>query len=70
MPKLCLRLPKDEAIPLLLKPAGGDLGMRQEQRVERFHRKGLAAFGPRHGSGAKVQYTAQQQPELEIDGVL
>lgn len=47
--------------------------------VERFNREGLAALTPKHGGGAKVQYTAQQrqqilavaqqQPELEIDGV-
>ena len=47
--------------------------------VERFNREGLAAITPQHGGGAKVQYTAQQrqqilavaqqQPELEIDGV-
>lgn len=49
------------------------------QLVERFNRAGLAALTPQHGGGAKVQYTAQQrqqilavaqqQPELEIDGV-
>jgi transposase len=49
------------------------------QLVERFNREGLAALTPKHGGGAKVQYTApqrqqilavaQQQPELEIDGV-
>lgn len=49
------------------------------QLVERFNREGLAALTPKHGGGAKVQYAAQQrqqilavaqqQPELEIDGV-
>ncbi|MBD0299996.1 MAG: helix-turn-helix domain containing protein [Nitrososphaera sp.] len=49
------------------------------QLVEQFNREGLAALIPKHGGGAKVQYTAQQraqilavaqqQPELEIDGV-
>lgn len=49
------------------------------QIVERFNREGLAALTPKHGGGAKVQYTAQQrqqilsvaqqQPELELDGV-
>lgn len=49
------------------------------QLVERFNREGLAALTPKHGGGAKVQYTvqqrqqilavAQQQPELEVDGV-
>lgn len=47
--------------------------------VARFNREGLAALTPKHGGGAKVQYTAlqrqqilavtQQQPELEHDGV-
>ncbi|HEY9630532.1 MAG TPA: helix-turn-helix domain containing protein [Coleofasciculaceae cyanobacterium] len=49
------------------------------QLVERFNRAGLAALTPKHGGGAKAQYTAQQrqqflavaqqQPELENDGV-
>jgi transposase len=49
------------------------------QLVGRFNREGLAALTPRHGGGAKIQYTAQQrqqilalaqqQPELAIDGV-
>lgn len=49
------------------------------QLVERFNQEGLAALTPKHGGGAKVQYTAQQrqqilvvaqqQPELETDGV-
>ena len=49
------------------------------QLVERFNREGLAALTSQHGGGAKVQYTAQQrqqilavaqqQPELETDGV-
>jgi transposase len=49
------------------------------QLVERFNQEGLAALTPRYGGGAKTQYAttqrqqivelAQQQPELEVDGV-
>lgn len=49
------------------------------QLVERFNREGLAALTPKHGGGARIQYTSQQrqqilavaqaQPELEVDGV-
>ncbi|MBF2028701.1 MAG: helix-turn-helix domain containing protein [Oscillatoriales cyanobacterium C42_A2020_001] len=49
------------------------------QLVERFNREGLGALTPKHGGGARTQYTAeqrqqilavaQQQPELETDGV-
>jgi transposase len=47
--------------------------------VERFNQEGLVALTPKHGGGARIQYTAQQrqqilavaqqQPELEVDGV-
>lgn len=47
--------------------------------VERFNQEGISALTPRHGGGAQTKYeaqqrqhilaVAQQQPELETDGV-
>lgn len=77
--KALLAVAEGQSYTAAAKASGRRSGDAVAQLVERFNAEGLVALTPRHGGGAKTQYEtaqrqrilelAQQQPEIETDGV-
>lgn len=77
--KALLSVARGQSYTAAAKTSGRRSGDAVAQLVERFNTEGLAALTPRHGGGAKIEYEtaqrqrilelAQQQPEIETDGV-
>ena len=62
--KALLAVAQGQSYTAAAEACGRRSGEAIAQVVERFNREGLAALTPKHGGGARIQYTAQQRQQI------